>query len=572
MARAQAEADQRCDAAARQARETAQAEAARSMAEELAKIRAQVEETLNKQLAQARAQAEAETRREAEIARAQAEAATLRDAAARDARIAAEAAASRALEAEVARVRIDAEARLQVELETIRREAEQLRRADRSEATQAAERVHAAAVRDAREIAEAANQTLEAELLRVRAEADALLAAEVDRARNQAERQRATELEEIRSQVAEMRETASQQARRAAAQAIASEVLRGAGEHDPEPIAEPVAITTAPSAVPVRISRAASRVTDASERLPSLPDQSQQPAAASASDYYSLWKPAAPPAADLPPEGGKTDTPKAVIALIRSKWALPAAAAILLVAGNGILAGWSWRPRSSNPAPAHVAVPVRRATASVVGEVLLKTGELDVQTDPPGVSVLLDGTAAGHTPLTIPKLKPGRHTLVLSSSTGTLTRKVVVRAGETAHVAEAIFSGWLAVFAAIPLNIYAGGQLMGTTEDGRLMLPAGSHDVDLVSERFNYRETRHVNIEPGRVVSYTVSLPTSVIRINSPDGTDISIDGHATGRTPLGDVAVPIGTHEVVGTSAALGQLRQSIEVKRGGPVEVTLR
>jgi PEGA domain-containing protein len=548
LARVQAEADQRCDAAARQARETAQAEAARVMVEELARIRAEVEQTLNSQLAQARV--EAEQMREAEVARAQAEAGALRDA-----RLAAEAAASRALEAEVARVRTDADARLQVELETIRREAEHLRRADRSEANQAAEKVRAAAVHDARAIAEAANQTLEAELLRVRAEADARLEAEVARARTQAERQRATELEEIRAQVSEMRETASQQARRAAAQAIASEVVRGAAEVAVEPIAITPAIR--PPAI----------------RPPAIRPVEPQPAATSVSDYYSLWKPpVVAPVAELPPESDNADTPKTVVALIRSKWALPVAAAILLVVGNGISVGWSWRPRLSNPAPAHAVVPVRRAAAPVAREVMAKTGELNVETDPPGVRVLLDGTAAGRTPLMISKLKPGSYTLVLESDTGTLTRKVVVRAGETMHVAEGIFSGWLAVFAGVPLNIYIGGRLRGTTEDGQLMLTAGSYVVELVSERFNYREMKNVTIKPGRVASYTVSLPTSVIRINSPDGTDISIDGQATGRTPLGDLAVPIGTHEVVGTSAELGQRRQSIEVKLGEPAEVTLK
>ena len=62
------------------------------------------------------------------------------------------------------------------------------------------------------------------------------------------------------------------------------------------------------------------------------------------------------------------------------------------------------------------------------------------------------------------------------------------------------------------------------------------------------------------------------MEVRRPDGTDISIDGRATGRTPLGDLTVPIGTHEVVGTSAELGQLRQSIEVKLGEPAEVTLK
>jgi hypothetical protein len=195
-----------------------------------------------------------------------------------------------------------------------------------------------------------------------------------------------------------------------------------------------------------------------------------------------------------------------------------------------------------------------------------------VSTDPPGAQVLLDGARAGKTPVTLSKLKPGRHTLVLQGSAGTITKTVAVKAGETVLVSEGIFSGWLAVFSGIPLNIYVGGQLRGTTEDGQLMLSAGAHAVELVNERLNYRETKNFTIEPGQVVTYSIALPTSVIRINGPEGTEVSIDGATAGRTPLGDLPVTIGTHEVVGTSPAMGQRRESIEVKLGEPAEVTFK
>src|SRR5206468_4212922 len=107
--------------------------------------------------------------------------------------------------------------------------------------------------------------------------------------------------------------------------------------------------------------------------------------------------------------------------------------------------------------------------------------------------------------------------------------------------------GRLAVFAKIPLNIVVGGRLRGTTEDGQLMLTPGTYEVELVSDRFNYRETKNFTIEPGRIASYTVTLPTGVLHVSSPDGTDVSIDGKSAGRTPLGDLPVSIGTHEVVG-------------------------
>ena len=566
IARVQAEADTRVDAAAKQAREAAEAEASRAMAEELSRIRAQVEQTLNTQLEQARA--EADRLREAERARAQTEAAKLRNTAAEEARLTAEANASRALEAEVARVRAEAEAQLRTELNTIRQENEHLRKADQSEAKQAAEKVRAAAIRDARAIAEAANHTLEAELARVRAEADARLEAEVARARAQAEQQRTTEMQEIRAQVAGMRETASQQARRAAAEAIALEVVRGFPEPAPHPVAvAPLALQTfsTPPLAPV-LPKAVE-----AEPIAAATAHSK----ASSSDYYRLWKPKPHSPAEAPGEEEEEQTiATRAVAFIRSKWALPVAAGLLLVVGNTMSGGWSWGSHPAKPAPAPAVKPTvqRPAPRVVVDDATGKTGSIDVQTDPAGARVLVDGTAAGETPILLSKLKPGKHTLVFESRTGTMTKRVTVRAGETLRVSESIFSGWLAVFAGIPLQLYIGGQLRGTTEDGQLMLTPGTYDVELVSERFNFRQTKNFTIEPGKVASYTVSLPFSTIRVNAADGTDIAVDGRPAGKTPLGDYPVVIGTHQLTATGTALGDRRLSIEVKLGEPTEVLLR
>ena len=195
-----------------------------------------------------------------------------------------------------------------------------------------------------------------------------------------------------------------------------------------------------------------------------------------------------------------------------------------------------------------------------------------MQTDPPGARVLVDGTAAGETPIMLSKVKPGKHTLVFESRIGTLTKRVTVRAGETLRVSENIFSGWLAVFAGIPLKLYIGGQLRGATEDGQLMLTPGTYDVEMVSDRFNFRQTKNFTIEPGKVASYAVSLPFSTIRVNAADGTDIAVDGRPAGKAPLGDYPVVIGTHQLTATGAELGERRLSIEVKLGEPTEVLLR
>ena len=128
------------------------------------------------------------------------------------------------------------------------------------------------------------------------------------------------------------------------------------------------------------------------------------------------------------------------------------------------------------------------------------------------------------------------------------------------------------MFAGIPSKLYIGGQLRGATEDGQLMLTPGTYDVEMVSDRFNFRQTKNFTIEPGKVASYAVSLPFSTIRVNAADGTDIAVDGRPAGKAPLGDYPVVIGTHQLTATGAELGERRLSIEVKLGEPTEVLLR
>jgi hypothetical protein len=535
------------------------------MTEELARVRMEVEQRLNDELS--RALAEAERLRDAELARAQADAAALREAAAREARQAAEAAAALALEAEVARVRSDAEAQLQAELRALREQAEHARLADQTEAKQTVEKVRDAAIRDSRAIADAANHTLEAEIARVREDADARLQAELEKVRLAAEQQRREELEEIRAQVAEMREAAARQARAASAQAIAGRVVLPPepARVIPAPSATAAAVSTSPVAVPAPALNAS---VDASAP------------ATTGGDYYSLFQSmdsAKPEEEEV--EEQAVDRPSRFhlalqsLKVVPSKWALPMAACLLIVVGGTLSMGWSWHPdvlaRDRTPEPVAQAAVAPRPVAS--GE---RFGGLEITTDPAGAQVMIDGSKAGVgvTPLSIARLKAGRHTVVIKAAGGTLTRRVDIKAGETAHLSESIFSGFIAVFSSIPVSVNINGRNVGSSDSGQMMVAPGAYAVELANEHFNFHQTVNLKVEPGQVASYSVTLPTSPVHIDAPDGTTISIDGTPAGQTPLADVNLPIGAHEIVAHYANAVEKRQSVDVKSGGETEITLR
>ncbi len=140
-----------------------------------------------------------------------------------------------------------------------------------------------------------------------------------------------------------------------------------------------------------------------------------------------------------------------------------------------------------------------------------ETGSLAVSTDPAGAKVSVDGKAYGVTPLTIPDLPAGRRRVVLEGQGGTVRREVTIDADQTATLSEAIFSGFLAVFAPVELQIFEGSRLIGTTENSRIMIPAGRHELTLVNRELGSRMTRTVEVEPGEVAAINITeVPATV--------------------------------------------------------------
>jgi len=107
--------------------------------------------------------------------------------------------------------------------------------------------------------------------------------------------------------------------------------------------------------------------------------------------------------------------------------------------------------------------------------------------------------------LTIPDLPAGRRRVVLEGQGGTVRREVTIETDRTATLSEAIFSGFLAVFAPVELQIFEGNRLLGTTENNRIMIPAGKHELTLVNRELGSRLSRTVEVEPGQVAAINIT-------------------------------------------------------------------
>jgi hypothetical protein len=201
----------------------------------------------------------------------------------------------------------------------------------------------------------------------------------------------------------------------------------------------------------------------------------------------------------------------------------------------------------------------------------VRTGTLKVTTTPDGARILLDGRYRGVSPLVIENVPAGTHTIVAEHASGTVRSSVDVAADATTEADVGIFSGWLAVFAPIEVRIFLGGRFLGTSLDGKLLVPPGHHEIEVVNTRLGYRETREVDIEPGRTTAVSIEAPNGTIAIEAPDGTEVSIDGKTVGVMPLDPVAAPIGMREVILRHPQLGQRRIAVSVGLNAPARVSL-
>jgi hypothetical protein len=252
------------------------------------------------------------------------------------------------------------------------------------------------------------------------------------------------------------------------------------------------------------------------------------------------------------------------------------------------------------------AVLVILASGGIAGLKVLAGGDpptmasLSVQSNPSGVPVFVDGVERGVTPARI-TLAPGAHILELrrgvprvipltlsagaevsqylefvesTTVTDQLTPEaaaVPVTEASAAPAPAAPLAGWLGAKAPFVVEIHENGRLLGTTETDRLMLSAGAHQLEFVNETLGFRAARTVQVQPGKVLPLTLELPHGVVNLNAAPWAEVFIDGRPVGETPIGNLSVPIGPHEIAFRHPEFGEKKHAISVTAGIPVRISV-
>jgi hypothetical protein len=270
---------------------------------------------------------------------------------------------------------------------------------------------------------------------------------------------------------------------------------------------------------------------------------------------------------------GEQDAPRAF------PWKLAAIAVVVAIVAIGV--GRSYLPGRPAVAgePGAQVEPENSAAASATAAdgnaekaatpIPAGQGRVNIQTQPAGIKVLLDRKPVGETPLVI-DAAPGRRVLTFLTSGGEVLHSVRVVAGKTVTLDIPVFSGWVAVFAPIVLDISEDGRKIGTTEQSRLILPPGRHDLTLSNTDLGYSVVREVHIEPGGVRSVTVD-PKGTANLNAIPWAEVWLDGTKLGDTPLSSTEVRLGLREFVFKHPELGERRVAATIRANAPAAVSV-
>jgi hypothetical protein len=180
------------------------------------------------------------------------------------------------------------------------------------------------------------------------------------------------------------------------------------------------------------------------------------------------------------------------------------------------------------------------------------------------------------TPLTLEGVEPGDHNVSLSRNGVTIVRRVKVAPGTTGSVMASLsvaapesVGGWIALNAPFELQVFEEGRLIGTTATDRLMVPAGRHQLEVVNAAFQFRATLAVDVQAGKVAATAVPLPNGALSVNALPWAEVSVDGRSVGTTPLANLPVTIGSHEVVLRHPQLGERTRTVTITAQTPVRI---
>jgi hypothetical protein len=191
----------------------------------------------------------------------------------------------------------------------------------------------------------------------------------------------------------------------------------------------------------------------------------------------------------------------------------------------------------------------------------------------PGDTVMVDGKPAGSTPLQLTVRSTTRairlvHAVAPEPAIATTLTPGAVPATDARAIAaieEAGTrqrSGGVRVSSPIELKVLEGERVLGSTADGPIVTTAGTHQLDLLNTALGYRVRQTVTIRAGVLTPLTITPPMGRLSINADPWAQVLIDDRPIGDTPVANVSVSLGEHQVTFRHPQLGERRETVTVR----------
>jgi hypothetical protein len=193
--------------------------------------------------------------------------------------------------------------------------------------------------------------------------------------------------------------------------------------------------------------------------------------------------------------------------------------------------------------------------AIVIGYLLLSQSKAQPAAEPPSFAAAPPAVASPSSP------PPVADPLALVPASAPVEPKLPeIRTASLPAVP--VRSGGFRVSSSIPLYVLDGERVIGSSVDGPIMATAGRHEFDFVNSVIGYRTRRVVDIKPGQIAALAVAVPNGNLNINAQPWASVWIDGNPVGETPLGNLSVVPGEHEIVFRHPQLGERRERTIVR----------
>lgn len=127
----------------------------------------------------------------------------------------------------------------------------------------------------------------------------------------------------------------------------------------------------------------------------------------------------------------------------------------------------------------------------------------------------------------------------------------------------AVALGSVQILSPFVVAVSEKGESIGTSA-APVSLTAGRHVLTVANDEVGYRASQVVDVRPGRVSRVALALPRGSLNINATPWAEVLVDGQRIGETPLGNVALTVGAHEVRFRHPQLGEQVRSVVVKTG--------